>query len=106
MPKYLIQASYSAEGLEGLLAEGGTSRRVAVEQFVQELGGKLEAYYFAFGENDVYAIVELPDNVKAATATITIASAGTAKLNTTVLITPEEMDQATKTSTTYRPPGR
>ena len=106
MPKYLIQASYSAEGLEGLLAEGGTSRRVAVEQFVQELGGKLEAYYFAFGENDVYAIVDLPNNVEAATFTMTIGSCGAARLNTTVLISPEEMDQAAKTPTTYRAPGR
>jgi len=106
MPKYLIQANYTAEGLEGLMKEGGSSRRAAVEQFLQELGGKLEAYYFAFGQNDVFAIVELPDHLKAATAALTIGTTGTANLNTTVLISPEEMDQVTKTSTTYRPPGR
>jgi uncharacterized protein with GYD domain len=110
MGKYLIQSTYTTEGLKGLSKDGGTGRRDAVGRAVKALGGALEAFYFAFGDTDVFAIVELPDNV-AATATSLIGNAaGTHKATFTVLITPEEVDQATelanKTIGEYRPPGQ
>jgi uncharacterized protein with GYD domain len=106
MPKYLMQASYTQEGLEGLLKEGGSSRREAVAETVAGLGGALEAFYYAFGDTDVFAIVELPDNVSTAAFALMVNVAGAAKVNTTVLMTPEEVDQATKKSVDYRPPGQ
>ena len=106
MAKYLFQASYTGEGLKGLLKEGGTSRREAVEQALKGLGGKLEAFYYAFGYNDVYAIADLPDNVTTTAFSLIVNAAGTAKVNTLVLITPEEVDQAVKKGVDYRPPGQ
>jgi uncharacterized protein with GYD domain len=105
MSKYLYQASYTEEGLEGLLKEGGSKRREAVELAVKSLGGTLEVFYYAFGDADVFAIVDLPDNVSASAFSLLVAAGGGAKINTTVLITPEEVDQATQKTIKYRPPG-
>ena len=106
MPKYLSLGSYTAEGVAGVLKDGGTGRRKAVQAAVEALGGKLEAYYFAFGEHDVVAISEVPDNVTAAALAIGIGSTGTVSLKTTVLITPEELDEATRKTVAFRAAGR
>jgi uncharacterized protein with GYD domain len=106
MPKYLIEANYVGDGVKGLLKEGGTSRRAAVEQAVKSAGGSLEAFYYAFGEADAYVILDLPDDATAAALALTIAASGTVKMRTTVLITPEEIDKAAKKSPGYRPPGQ
>ena len=110
MPKYLIQASHTVEGLKGLLKEGGSSRREAVRKATESLGGTLEAFYYAFGDTDVFVIVDYPDNVSATAAALVVNVAGTAKCTTTVLITPEEMDKATEVAKemggAYRPPGQ
>jgi uncharacterized protein with GYD domain len=110
MPKYLIQGSYTEAGLKGLLKEGGSSRREAVEHAAKSLGGTLEAYYYAFGGTDIFVIVDYPDNVTATAASLVVNAAGTAKAKTTVLVTPEEVDQAAdlarRMSAEYRPPGR
>jgi uncharacterized protein with GYD domain len=106
MPKYLFQASYTEAGLKGLLKEGGSKRREAVEQTVKGLGGTLEAFYYAFGDRDVFAIADLPDDVSTTAFSLMVNAAGTAKVKTIVLITPEEVDQAVKKSVDYRPPGQ
>jgi uncharacterized protein with GYD domain len=106
MPKYLVQASYKAEGIKGLLKEGGSSRRASVEKSIQSLGGKVEAFYFAFGDTDVYVLADLPDNATAAALALTVTSKGTATCKTTVLMTPEEVDAAAKKAPNYRPPGQ
>jgi uncharacterized protein with GYD domain len=106
MPKYLVQASTTVEGAQGLLKEGGTSRRAAIEKLVRSLGGTLEAFYYAFGETDEYIIADLPDNVSMAAAAIVGTAGGASTIKTSVLITPEEIDQAVKKSPTYRPPGQ
>lgn len=106
MPKYLFQASYVGEGLKGLLREGGSKRRETVEQTIKGMGGTLEGFYYAFGEDDVFAIADLPDNISTAALALLINASGAVKLKTTVLLTPEEIDQATKKSIDYRPPGR
>lgn len=106
MPKYLLKVSYTAEGVKGVLKDGGTKRRQAAEAAVKSAGGKLESLYFAFGEDDVYCIIDAPDNVSVAAAAMTIGSSGLVKPTTVVLLTPEEVDQAAKKGTTYTPPGR
>jgi uncharacterized protein with GYD domain len=106
MPKYLIQANYVSEGMKGLLKEGGTSRRDVVGQLIESVGGKLEAFYYAFGETDAFLIVDLPDNITAAGLLITVNSTGAVACKTTVLMTPEEVDRATKVTFQYRPPGQ
>jgi uncharacterized protein with GYD domain len=105
MAKYLLEASYSKKGVEGVKSKGGSSRRDAVAEMVEGLGGKLESFYFGFGESDAYVTVELPDNVTAAAAALTVNSSGGAAVKTTVLLTPEEVDAAAKQSVDYRPPG-
>ena len=104
MPKYLLEANYALEGLKGLRAEGGSSRLTAVTQATEAAGGKLEAFYFAFGEHDVYAIVDYPDNVTAAGAALAIGSSGAVKVKTVVLLTAAEVDAAAKLPSSYRPP--
>ena len=106
MPKYLVNASYTEAGLKGLLKDGGSKRREAVAQLAKGLGGTLEAFYYAFGDDDVFTIMDLPDNISATAASLIINAAGAAKVKITVLLTPEEVDQATKTSVDYRPPGQ
>ena len=103
--KYLIEASYLGEGLRGLLKEGGSSRREAVDKLVASVGGKVESFYYAFGDVDAYVLVDVPDNVAAAAVALTVGASGAVKLKTTVLMTPEEVDQATKKSPAYRAPG-
>jgi len=106
MPKYLVEFSYSVEGAKGLIKEGGTARRAATEKAVQSMGGKLEAYYFAFGETDGFGLVDMPDNVSVAAINLAIGASGAVRTKTTVLITPEEVDAAVKKSPAYRPPGQ
>jgi uncharacterized protein with GYD domain len=107
MPKYLIQASYTAEGTRGLLkGGGGTARRTAVQQMAQGLEGKLEAFYYAFGEDDAYVILDMPDNVSMAATALAVSAAGAATVKTTVLLTPEEIDQAARKTVHYRPAGQ
>ena len=106
MSKYLLQANYVGEGVKGLLKEGGTSRRAAVEKAVKSLGGTLEGFYYAFGESDAYVIVEVPDNASMAALALTVSASGTVTVKTTVLMTPEEVDEAAKKTPSYRPPGQ
>jgi uncharacterized protein with GYD domain len=106
MPKYLFQGSYTLEGVKGVLKDGGAKRRAAAQQALESVGGKVDAFYFAFGENDVFTIVDVPDNVSVAAVSLAISAAGGFRGKTTVLLTPEEMDQATKKAVKYRPPGQ
>ena len=106
MAKYLAQFSYTEEGLKGLIKEGGTMRRQATEQLVKAMGGKLEAYYFAFGDYDGLAIFDGPTNIDAAAVSLMVNASGAVKVKTTVLLTPEEVDSAVKMSVPYRPPGK
>src|ERR1700694_3875250 len=108
MAKYLIEEAYSHEGLKGVDKEGGSSRKAAVEAAVKALGGRLEAFYFAFGTADVYGVIDSPDNVSAAAFALAVGNTGAlAHLKTVVLLTPEEIDQAAKKAATasYRAPG-
>jgi uncharacterized protein with GYD domain len=106
MAKYLVEANYVGDGIKGLLKEGGTSRRAAVEEAAKTVGGSVDAFYYAFGETDAYVIIDVPDNVTAAGLALTIAASGVVTLRTTVLITPEEIDRAVKSSPSYRAPGQ
>ena len=106
MPKYMVQFNYTAEGVKGVLKEGGVSRRDATEKLIKSMGGKMEAYYFAFGEADGFVIADLPDSASMAAINLTVAASGAVATKTTVLITPEEVDTAAKKSPSYRPPGK
>lgn len=106
MPKYLIYASYNAEGLKGLQKDKASGRREAVRQACESVGGKLEAYYFAFGEHDVLSIVDLPDNVAASAVSLAVSANGSLRTQTTVLLTVEEVDRALATDVGYHAPGR
>jgi uncharacterized protein with GYD domain len=106
MPKYLIQANYVGEGLKGLLKEGGSSRRAVVEKALGSVGGRIEAFYYAFGDTDVFVITDMPDNITAAAVSLIVNAPGTVSAKITVLLTPEEIDAATKVTATYRAPGQ
>ncbi len=102
----MFEARYTAEGAKGIIKEGGTARRAAVEKALTGLGGRLEAFYFAFGGADAYVIADLPDNASAAAVSLAVGQSGMASTKTIVLLTPEEADAAAKKSVAYRPPGR
>src|SRR5436853_6446132 len=106
MAKYLLQGNYVGEGVKGLLKEGGTSRRANGEKAAQSLGGTLEAFYYAFGDTDIYAICDLPDHASAAALALLIDASGAVVVKTTVLMTPEELDAAAQKTPAYRPPGQ
>ena len=105
MPKYLFTGTYSAEGARGVLKEGGSGRREATEKLVKSLGGTVEGYYFAFGSDDFYLIADLPSNTAAAAGALAAGATGAIATRTVVLMTPEEVDAATKLTPTYRAPG-
>src|SRR2546426_2495124 len=102
MPKYLIKASYTVEGTKGLLKEGGSGRRAMVQEMVGRIGGKLEAFYFAFGDADAYVIADLPDAATAVALSLAVNASGAVGLSTIPLLTPEEVDAAAKKSVGYR----
>jgi uncharacterized protein with GYD domain len=105
MPKFLIQASYTLEGVKGLRSAGGSSRRDAVAHALESAGGSLEHFYFAFGNHDAYVVADLPDAEAAAAVALTVNAAGGATTKTVLLLTPEEVDTAAQRSIDYRPPG-
>lgn len=105
MPKYLVEANYVGEGIGGLLKEGGSGRRAAVDALFKSLGGKVESFYYAFGDKDVFIVGELPDNVSAAALVLRVNASGAAACKTVVLLTPQEIDEAVKKTGNYRPPG-
>jgi uncharacterized protein with GYD domain len=104
MPRFLFEASYTVEGVKGLRRQGGTGRREAVARAAQSVGGRLEHFYFAFGEHDAFAVANLPDNESAAAFALAVSEAGGASVRTVVLLTPDEVDSAAKRSVEYRPP--
>lgn len=104
MAKYLVEASYIGDGVQALRQEGGSARRAAVERACASVGGALDAFYYAFGESDVVAIMDLPDATAAGVALL-VAASGKVNIKTTVLLTPEEVDVAAKVSAEYRSPG-
>ena len=105
MPKFLVEATYTKEGLAGVMGKGGSSRRDAVAQMASELGGQLESFHFGFGDHDAYVIVDVPDNEAAAAVAMSVGASGAAMTRTIVLLTPEQVDEAARRSVTYRPPG-
>ena len=106
MPKFLLKASYNTDGTKGLLKDGGSNRKALVQKLIKGLGGKVEAFYYAFGETDVFVIVDLPDNVTAAAYGLVVNAVGAVRISTTPLLTPEEVDEACKKTVPYTPPGK
>jgi uncharacterized protein with GYD domain len=105
MPKYLIEASYTREGIEGVMRSGGSSRVEAVRDALDSVGGELESFHFAFGDHDAIVIVEAPDNEAAAAVALTVNGSAGVSARTTVLLTPEEVDAAVERSVAYAAPG-
>ncbi|HXK03295.1 MAG TPA: GYD domain-containing protein [Verrucomicrobiae bacterium] len=105
MAKYLIEGSYTAEGLRGLAKDKASGRTAAVEAAIGGLGGKLECIYYAFGENDVYLICEFPDNATAAAIGLAVGASGMVRTKTTVLLSVGEVDAALAKTVAYRAPG-
>ena len=105
MAKYLIKASYNADGARGLMKEGGSKRRTAVQALVESLGGKLDAFYYAYGADDAIIIADIPDAASGLAISLAVNASGAVRLTTTPLITPEEVDAASKKTVNYRAPG-
>jgi len=105
VPKFLIVARYTADGMKGVVSKGGVARREAIAKMLRDAGGTLESFYFAFGEEDVYAVADLPDTATAAAVGMQVAASGMVTAKTVVLLTPEEVDAATRVGLIYRPPG-
>ena len=106
MPKYLFQVNYVGAGIQGLLNEGGSSRRDAVEQLIESAGGTIESFYYALGDTDLYVIADFPDHAAATSLVLTVTATGRVTCKTTVLLRPEEIDEAVKKTLSYRPPGQ
>ena len=105
MAKYLITASYNAEGMKGLQKDKASGRREAVRQACESVGGKLEAFYFAFGEDDVVTIVDLPDNIAASAMSLAASATGLVRTRTTALLTPEQVAKVVGAMVRFRGAG-
>jgi uncharacterized protein with GYD domain len=106
MPKYLLQASYTTQGIQGLVGDSASGRRADVQAAVKALGGKVEAFYYSFGSQDVIIILDLPDNITAAAVGLNASGTGTVRIQTTPLLTVEEVDKALEVKMRYRAPGQ
>ena len=106
MPKYLVRASYTAEGARGVMSDGGSGRRDAIAKTVEGLDGRIESIYFALGEDDVIVVFDLPDNASVAAVGMAVSASGLVKTRTTALLTVEEMDEAARKSVSFRGPGQ
>jgi uncharacterized protein with GYD domain len=102
---HLLEASYTQSGVQGLIKEGGSSRRDTIAKMLADVGGTLDAFYFAFGDDDVVIIADIPDQETAAAISLSVGAAGAATVKTTVLMEPEQVDGATKRTIQCRPPG-
>ena len=106
MAKYMLRVNYTADGAKGVIKDGGSMRRSVAQKAAESVGGRVESFYFAFGDTDAFVIAELPDAASAAAIALTVSASGGATVQTTVLMTPEEMDAAARKSPLYAPPGR
>lgn len=106
MARYMVRADYGQDSMKGLLKEGGTARQAVVKKAVEALGGKLECFYWAIGESDLYGIIEMPDSVSAQAFLCGVRAASPFAFKTSVLLTAEEMDEVAKKSTPFRGPGQ
>ena len=105
MAKYLIRGSYTAEGAKGLIKEGGTGRKAAVQKALEGLGGKLEAIYFTFGADDVLVICDIPDAISGLALSLVVNASGAVRISTSPLFSVDEVDAAGKKAVSYRPAG-
>lgn len=106
MKKYLIKGTYNAAGTKALIQEGGSKRKIAVDKMLADLGGKVESFYYSTGEHDIYVIVELPDDIAGAAATLAVNAAGLVKITASPLLSLKDIDAACKKSVSYRAPGQ
>jgi len=105
MPKYMLKASYNAEGVRGVMKDGGTKREAAARTLIESLGGRMEAFYFTHGDSDVVLICDFPDSARALAGVMTVNASGLVMASTTPLIMPADIDAAAKAHATYRAPG-
>jgi uncharacterized protein with GYD domain len=105
MSKYMLEVKYTLDGVKGVVAKGGSARKTAAQAAAKSVGGKVDSFYFAFGDTDAYVIAELPDNAAAAALALAVSAGGGATVTTVVLMTPEEIDKAPRGDVKYRPPG-
>ena len=105
MSKFMLKASYNLDGVRGLIKEGGSKRRAVVQKMIEGMGGKLEAFYYAWGADDVFIIADLPDEKAGIALSLTVNASGAVRLTTIPLITPEEIDAAAKKTVKYKAPG-
>ena len=106
MAKYLLKVRYTADGIQGVLRDGGSPLRAAADDLAQAVGGSIESFHFAFGDDDAYVICDLPDNKSAATVAMTVSSSGRIEISTVPLLTVEEVDAiAAGSKPAYTPPG-
>jgi uncharacterized protein with GYD domain len=106
MPKYLFQVNYVGEGAKALLKDGGSKRRAVTEKLFKSLGGSLDAYYYGIGDTDLYIIADFPNHTAVKACGLTVTATGTITTKATMLLTPEEIDEAAKLNPTYSAPGK
>ncbi len=105
MPKFLVEATYTAAGQKGLAQDKASGRKTAIAQAIKKLGGNLDAMYFCLGEHDLVLISDMPDHVGVAALCAAVCASGVARTKTTVLLSVEDMDQALSRTVEYTAPG-
>jgi uncharacterized protein with GYD domain len=105
MARFMYKVCYTKEGMQGVVKEGAVGRRATIEKMAAEMGGSITSFDYAFGDTDIFVIAEMPDQVTAAAVATAVAASGAASIETVVLLSPEELDQAIAKNAPYRPPG-
>jgi uncharacterized protein with GYD domain len=92
--RYLVRANLTGEGIKNLQKQPPTALKAGVAKFVESVGGKLEFWYFDYGEATAYSVIYYPDEIAAATAQLSTNAAGFARVRIRPLLSAEEMDKA------------
>lgn len=105
MPKYLVRGNYVGEGIKGLMSEGGSRRREAVEASLASVGGTLDCMYYAFGDVDVFGIGDFPDDASATAWSLMVNASGAVMVQMVPLMTVEDLDAAAAKTPAFQAPG-
>lgn len=105
MSKFLIRGNYVGAGISGLRNEGGSKRVAAATAAIASVGGTLDCFYFAFGDSDIYGILDAPDDAAAVAGSLLINSTGAVNISLTPLLDPTTIDAASNVGGAYTPPG-
>jgi uncharacterized protein with GYD domain len=102
--RYLFRAAFTVDGMQNLQKQSATAFKAGVAKVFDSVGGKLESWYFDYGDSTAYGFVDYPDEIAAATAQASVNAGGFARVTYRPVLSAEDADKALARSVATRPP--